>query len=449
MAAVEFRFVLVDPSNPGPSQGGTPGAPPAPPSSWGFPPWWGPGGAGGAGAGGAGGPPTPNPPPGGAGTGGPSPVSSQRFARLIREREERLDREDEQEFDRALAHKQKQARLVREREEALDRQDQLQYERAQKQAESEKAREDKKSETTQRREQAALGGIVARVAGVEPAGILAARQEFAGAGTGPLGKANAVLAIVDMAAGMMARGFDTARAKVQDFGEATVMAIDNQHLGLFAKGVASAANSLEQIPIVGKAFAAELRFAAEPVVQFASVVKALVERGKALEDYSADIAIARANAEVNSVFADIREAGRLGPQLARVIELENEIDIRLREFMLPIKESLLNMVVPILEKIAGYLEVLPDALKSLGSLEEKIPGWVIAALTAFAPDKAGLLATLKGALLAIKKIGEMLEARDVEVDAMKGWDWLFTPPAVRPDGMHTPDGFRPPLIGGW
>lgn len=112
----------------------------------------------------------------------------------------------------------------------------------------------------------------------------------------------------------------------------------------------------DKIPLVGKSltFLPKIFMA---VADAATELKnAFLERARELSKYSGPIAVEQALANVRRIQVDIKEAQTLGPKMAKLVEAQSKIDTALAEFMIPVKEALLNVVVPIIQRFANFAQ---------------------------------------------------------------------------------------------
>ena len=92
------------------------------------------------------------------------------------------------------------------------------------------------------------------------------------------------------------------------------------------------------------------------------LTQSFTERGKALAEFSPELAGASAGADIRSMMADMRKAQELGPSIARMIDAQSEASDELRELLLPIKKAIVEDLATILkevnEKIKEYKPIL-------------------------------------------------------------------------------------------
>lgn len=87
------------------------------------------------------------------------------------------------------------------------------------------------------------------------------------------------------------------------------------------------------------------------------VVDGFLKRASELSGYSGSIAAAEANADIRRMMADIRESQALGDSYAKLIKSQVDLEMTIRENLLPIKQFLL-------ETLSDVLKVVVEILKS-------------------------------------------------------------------------------------
>lgn len=103
-----------------------------------------------------------------------------------------------------------------------------------------------------------------------------------------------------------------------------------------------------------------------PVAAFAAVAgaadsltRAFLQRANEIGHFSPEVAAARAMRNVRLMMADIQEAQTLGPGMSRLIEAETDVQIQIREILLPIKQFMIETLADWLKGIAQFLESRP------------------------------------------------------------------------------------------
>lgn len=198
----------------------------------------------------------------------------------------------------------------------------------------------------------------------------------AAAGTaGPL--AGIALAGATVVTAAIEKGFQVATKGAQVAGQVGTQLAANNAVAAFVTTTKAAADVMEKIPVVGTAVASAFQFAATAVTTFEQVTTAFVNRGRELAQYDARLAEAAAKADVQRLQADLREANTAGEQLARLIEKQADLEVLLRELILPIKVVIVDFLV--------------DAIKFLMEMAQYVPwigGYAREALEKLKADKS-------------------------------------------------------------
>jgi hypothetical protein len=136
----------------------------------------------------------------------------------------------------------------------------------------------------------------------------------------------------------------------------------NDYLGAFKETATIVAEGLTLLGAKGQQAAAKMASFSDVaaslttsfkgvVESFAGVVGSFIERGKQLAQFSPELAMSGARAEVRSMMADVREAQELGPGVARMQDAQTELMGMLRDTLLPLKKW-------VVETLAGLMETL-------------------------------------------------------------------------------------------
>src|SRR5262249_40365640 len=140
----------------------------------------------------------------------------------------------------------------------------------------------------------------------------------------------------------------------------------NDGLGVVTTAADAVADTLEQIPIAGQVYAAEIRAATAVVRAYTQTVDAFVKRGQELRGCSGALAGANAQAEVARMRADIREADRTGESLARLTTAQSRLETLLRDLLLPIKQAVTERLAGITEKLTAIAGAGSEQIEKLG-----------------------------------------------------------------------------------
>ena len=92
------------------------------------------------------------------------------------------------------------------------------------------------------------------------------------------------------------------------------------------------------------------------VKAFRRVIIAFEHNALELQKFNPNIAAAVARGNVSGLMNQVYEASALGAPMARMLDAQTRIDRSMNEFWVPVKRLFLTSVVPIMEKIAGFLE---------------------------------------------------------------------------------------------
>lgn len=140
--------------------------------------------------------------------------------------------------------------------------------------------------------------------------------------------------------------------------------------------VDTAAMGLARLGPVGMVAAAGLKVVGEAAGALQQTIMAFVQRGRELAGLNGGLARATARADANNYLADFREAERLGPSLAKLIENQNKAELAQRELLLPIKDFLIKSLNVILEDGLNTLVTILEVLNKLpgiaGELTDKV-----------------------------------------------------------------------------
>ncbi len=123
--------------------------------------------------------------------------------------------------------------------------------------------------------------------------------------------------------------------------------------------------SLGQIPIIGKAITTWPKVFMAVGDAANQLKEAFLQNARKLAEYSGAISAAEAMADVRHILADLREANRTGPRLAEVVTLQSQIEVELQNAMIPLKEDLLEVLVPIMQATLEMAKLLPYAVDEL------------------------------------------------------------------------------------
>lgn len=152
-------------------------------------------------------------------------------------------------------------------------------------------------------------------------------------------------------------------------GTAAAMRNDNTGMQVVGAGLASvgkaasmAGSALMMLGPVGmvvggvvKAFGMVSQVVGQAVLAIDQLAKAILARADELMKYSPDIAVAKAQTTLKLQQADIREAQALGPDMARLLQAKTDVDISIRDILLPIKKVIVELVADFFTFIRDFL----------------------------------------------------------------------------------------------
>ncbi len=185
--------------------------------------------------------------------------------------------------------------------------------------------------------------------------------------------------------------FDRAAAGATGAGIGLAAAARNDGGPGFAQGVGAAAAGLSRLGPQGMAAAAAMTTLGASVMATKQTMDAFATRGRELTGFSGQIAGAAAVADMRRYRSDMREAERLGPQLARIIENQQKAEDTFRELTVPIKGWLLDRLNVLIE---GIIKGIADLIDGLNDVAANIPviGGRITSLTNMANEIRAILA---------------------------------------------------------
>ena len=195
-------------------------------------------------------------------------------------------------------------------------------------------------------------GVAQGLAQLNSAGALGAT----GAGFGPM--AMGIGAAVDAGTGLIKTAFERMRTAVEDGGKAVKQIASNDGLGLMQTAGEQVAKSFEAIPVAGGLVASGFRALVAPIGLFQTAMEAFTGRAKELSQYNGEIAVAKAIADMNQTFADMKEANQQGNRYAQLLLREQEMNQRFQEAFAPIKAVLVETLADVAELIAMFVEGL-------------------------------------------------------------------------------------------
>jgi len=195
----------------------------------------------------------------------------------------------------------------------------------------------------------AIGGGAAGAAGGGMAGLAA------GAAGGPIGVA---VAAGKMAVDTFAGSLNKAARGVEQVGKVQAEWAKNDYLSGFMRGVDGMSETMEEIPIVGSLYSAQMKLAMAPLKAGIEITQAYLQRAKELSMYSGQLTGAEVRGEIREMKADIREARALEDGLTRMSDSTSRLQSEMRELLLPIKNFVVNELAWRLQAIAEVVSVI-------------------------------------------------------------------------------------------
>ncbi len=206
---------------------------------------------------------------------------------------------------------------------------------------------------------------------------------------------------------------DRLASGVRSAGVAGVGVAQNRVTPALTEGIGAAAAGLARLGPAGAAAGAALKVLSVGIEATKATIDALVNRGRELAGFNAQLAGASATADVRKLQADMGEAQRIGPQLAKLIDTQSKTEATFQRLLEPIKgflaeqlagfmERSLKVTVGILEGIdkltAGVVPGLSDLVKDvkkimagdMGDFDRLADGWLRDAKNMLGPPPAPL-----------------------------------------------------------
>jgi hypothetical protein len=223
-----------------------------------------------------------------------------------------------------------------------------------------------------------------------------AGQGAAAAGLGGLGAEAAIPVYGAVLMATQELGQSLARLGEEARSLSTDMAqfIQNDYFSVFTRMMDQAASSLSTIsPIAGGL----VKMFSNLMQASNTLIDSFLARSRQLAPFSPEISMAQAQTEVATVLADIREAQRLGPAMARMINAETELQLEVREMILPLKELVAEAMPALIEVMRGVVTAMEGSRQvavSSGNVLDQIAQAVIPGT----PSIIGLIQQVRGRL---------------------------------------------------
>ncbi len=204
-----------------------------------------------------------------------------------------------------------------------------------------------------------------------------------GAAGGGLAAAAGPVAIAALALMAVGEAGEKAASAIRGMGRTAVEFVNNDPTAAMRRVTDGIIETVDKIPIVGEALTALPKVFLAVGDAAGALKDAFLQNARKLENYSGAISAAESLADVRHILADINEAQRTGPRLAQLVTLQSQIEVEFQRAMVPIKEDLLELLVPLVGTAAEMATVLRmisegvhDASRKLdGVARATIPGW--------------------------------------------------------------------------
>jgi hypothetical protein len=116
----------------------------------------------------------------------------------------------------------------------------------------------------------------------------------------------------------------------------------------------------KKVPIIGGMLEKQIGMYSQFIKSFDQITEAFRQRGEELKVYSGPIAAASANAKVERLLGDIREAQHLGNQYAQIIQEKTAAQVEFQRAFEPIKMALMTQIIPIMKTVTVSLKAYND-----------------------------------------------------------------------------------------
>jgi hypothetical protein len=259
-------------------------------------------------------------------------------------------------------------------------------------------------------------------------GIAGVIGKFASA----VGPAAVAILAVDLSARLVAAGFNALSADITTFGDVAASVAKDDLGGALTQAVSGVAGTLAQIPIVGQVWAAEMGVGVAAIKAFTVATNAFLDKAHSLAQYSPEIAIAEAKAEIRGIMADIHEGQDLGAQYAELVDINSKVQADMRDILMPIKEALLPFLINVLKSIdenavalAGVSEGVLQTAKIIADLALYLMNPLNAAAgLQLAMDAAGFQNAIAAAMLRALNARARRDREDF-TGADRFWQMIF------------------------
>lgn len=291
-----------------------------------------------------------------------------------------------------------------------------------------------------------------RTTAADAAGLESVELAGPGAAVGALGAAAGPLALAEGISRLAAGTINTAANSIKAAGEAAQRLAGNDGLGALLGASEHVASGLEEIPIAGRVWAAEIRAVTGTITTFRDTVEAFVQRGRQLAPFSSELTQAGVTAEIRSLMDDIRESQEIGPDIAKLTDAQSRLQHEVRELILPIRKAIVETLVPVVEKMASRLEENRPTLFAIGETV-KTTAEAVVSFFALGPQAAkGIMDQLpermaKAIVAAIKGGDDPAAAIDAAIQDLLKQEGTVFGPVFDPVKAAGQQGLNVPLFG--
>lgn len=202
----------------------------------------------------------------------------------------------------------------------------------------------------------------------------------------------------------------------------------------------------KRVPLVGDQLGLLAGTAHDLVGAFRDSVMAFVARGRELSGYNASLASSYAQSDVRALQGDIREANALGPQLSRLNDAQSRASDSFRDAVLPLKEAVIEVLVPLVEGLATRLDRNRDFGTALQTTIKTAASAVILAMQG--EFTAAVDAIEKNPAAVADAIDQKQRARDAQKTLIEQFFKILDDAAPPFGGIQGENPFgQPPQLG--
>lgn len=256
--------------------------------------------------------------------------------------------------------------------------------------------------------------------GEEAAGGAEAAAGAEMAGAAALGPAGAIVLAANEATKKLISSFRTMREGVEGTSRGLQNLAGNDNDAALRRVGDGLAETEKKFGKIGEVVAEETKLLLAFGRATLDVTESLTMRGREISQFSSPLATAGAMADVRTLLMDIKEAQTTGPELAKLTTAESEMNVALRDALLPIKKVLAEILTPIMSKIAFALEKYGHYGEDIAKFLEGAFDWFSGVLEKIATHIPGIGDDVKAFL---KEWRDKEKNRDV--NDQRAWEmWL-------------------------